>query len=162
MCSSPAIPPPRSSGAERAARAPAPHPAQLARNRFRGSRRAASPRRGLAAATMQRQQQRRRHRQRRPLLPPAIVLCLVAAAAAAALPLAAAGGSTAEQDLYEYVVVFKRGFDAGRIRALCADRATAAGRLAGLCRRRFSAVLNGFAGAGKGGLLWLVACCAVF
>ncbi|PRW45343.1 serine protease [Chlorella sorokiniana] len=93
----------------------------------------------------QRQQRRRPQRRRRPL-PPALALCLVALAAAA-LPLAAAGAPAADQDLDEYVVVFKRGFDAGRIRALCSDRATAAGRLAGLCRRRFSAVLNGFAGS---------------
>ena len=73
------------------------------------------------------------------LLPLLAVLCLGAAAA---------GG---QQDAEEYVVVFKRGFDASKVKALCTQQAAGGGsggggRLHGLCRRRFSAVLNGFAG----------------
>lgn len=94
----------------------------------------------MAAPAAQRQQRRRRRgRQRLPPAALALALCLVA------LPLAAAAATKAA-GTDDYVVVFKHGFDAGRVRALCSDHA-ADTRLAGLCRRRFSAVLNGFAGA---------------
>lgn len=64
----------------------------------------------------------------------------------AALPTAAAA---ADGQADEYVVVFKRGFDAAKVKALCSTGA-GGGRWAGLCRRRFSAVLNGFVGAWGG------------
>ncbi|PSC69339.1 peptidase S8 [Micractinium conductrix] len=92
---------------------------------------------------MRRQHQQRRQRRRLRLA------ALLAAAVVAACQGPAAAAPTSD-DARDYVVVFKRGFDASRVRALCDDERTAAvggGRFRGLCRRRFSAVLNGFAGA---------------
>lgn len=91
---------------------------------------------------MRRQHQQRRQRRRLRLA------ALLAAAVVAACQGPAAAAPTSD-DARDYVVVFKRGFDASRVRALCDDERTAAvggGRFRGLCRRRFSAVLNGFAG----------------
>ena len=83
----------------------------------------------------------------------AAVLAGLLLAAAAALPgAAAAQGGGDDDEAEDYVVVFKRGFDASKVRAVCESAAAggAAGRLAGVCRRRFSSVLNGFAGAAHG------------
>jgi hypothetical protein len=57
-----------------------------------------------------------------------------------------------QQEAQDYIVVFKRGFDASRVAALCAEqaggqqRSGAAAAFKGLCRKRFSKLLNGFAG----------------
>lgn len=73
----------------------------------------------------------------------AVLACLLVVAAA--LPLAAA--TRASDEAKDYVVVFKRGFDASKIKALCSREAKAtSGHLVGLCRQRFSVVLNGFVG----------------
>ena len=90
-----------------------------------------------AAATVAAPATRRRRSRPVLLLPLLAVLCLGAAAA------------DGQQGAEEYVVVFKRGFDASKVKALCTQQAAgggSSGRLHGLCRRRFSAVLNGFAG----------------
>jgi hypothetical protein len=90
-----------------------------------------------AAATVAAPATRRRRSRPVLLLPLLAVLCLGAAAA------------DGQQGAEEYVVVFKHGFDASKVKALCTQQAAgggSSGRLHGLCRRRFSAVLNGFAG----------------
>ena len=85
---------------------------------------------------------------------PAALLLAVAASLLLNAPAAPNTRSTLQQG---YVVVFKRGFDGSRVRALCdADSDTAVGgaRLQGLCRHRYSSLLNGFAGACRGDV-WL-------
>lgn len=84
--------------------------------------------------------------------PPPFLLLLCLGAAFLPPPAAVAAQQQSAQD---YVVVFKRGFDASKVMALCAEQqgegqhrnGRAATAIRGLCRKRFSAVLNGFAGA---------------
>ncbi|KAI3425087.1 hypothetical protein D9Q98_008465 [Chlorella vulgaris] len=89
-----------------------------------------------------------RRRQRRRQLPH-LVLALCLCAALLSRPVAA---QAQQQDSTDYVVVFKRGFDASKVAALCAEQrqgqrsSGAAAAFRGLCRKRFSALLNGFAG----------------
>jgi hypothetical protein len=92
-----------------------------------------------AVATAAAAARRQRHR-------PALVLQLLVVLCVAAAPSAVVAGH--KDRLEEYVVVFKRGFDAAKVKALCSEQAAgvAGGRLQGLCKHRFSAVLNGFAG----------------
>lgn len=82
-------------------------------------------------------------RQGSALVPAALLLL------AAALLLGVDTAPNTDERQQEYIVVFKRGFDASKVRALCnADRDAALGstHLQGLCRRQFSSLLNGFAG----------------
>lgn len=81
---------------------------------------------------------------------PAALLLLAAAVSLLPGDVTATSAGTQQQG---YVVVFKRGFDVSKVRALCgADHNAALGgvRLQGLCRRRFSSVVNGFAGVFSG------------
>lgn len=84
--------------------------------------------------------QHRRRRRPRAAAALAALCCLGLVAAAQAAP----------EQAHDYVVVFKRGFDASKVKALCSQQAGGSGaggaRFAGLCRRRFSKCLNGFAG----------------
>lgn len=109
----------------------------------------------LAAAAMAAPQPRQRRRWAG--VPAALLLAVLAGCVAPApavgtgpLPAGIMDQALLAEQQQEYVVVFKRGFDASKVRALCnADQSAAMGarRFQGLCRRRFSALLNGFAGA---------------
>ncbi len=81
---------------------------------------------------------------------PAALLLLAAAVSLLPGVVTATNAGTQQQG---YVVVFKRGFDVSKVRALCGtDHNAALGgvRPRGLCRRRFSSVVNGFAGVFSG------------